>query len=203
MKLKKTKIIPTILTIILLTPVVSWLLWFTTPETILKVLILDKTVPMPQRQEHRSLNWVLTNQMLTKSNEKTYSINEDYYGFFPIKPYEDEEYEIHDFEDLNEKELKEICDTLDMIYFTDTYGVYYNEWYLDSLQTEHSAKIYGGTTANEMILLEEMKRQNKLIITEFNVNTIGENTFYSVFFYCYLTSIPNTYSNSIFFSIRY
>ena len=174
----KNKIIPIIVTIIILTPLISWLLWYKTPETKLRILILDKTVPMPERQEHRSLNWVLTNRMYTKTNKKIYSINDDYFGFFPMKPYKEEEYEIHDFEDLNETELKEICDTLDMIYFTDTYGVYYNEWYLDSLQTEHSARIYGGTTANEMILLEEMKKQEKLIITEFN--TIASPTSRSI-----------------------
>jgi hypothetical protein len=55
-----------------------------------------------------------------------------------------------------------------MIYFADNYGVYYNEWYLDSLVSEHSQKIYGGLTENEVYIAQQLKIQNKLIISEFN-----------------------------------
>lgn len=165
----KKKLLLIIFILILLTPFFSWLLWYTTPEKPLKVAIIDKTVALIERPEHRCFNWILTNRMFTKSDSSLYSVNDDYFGFFPLEPIEDEKYKIRDFDSLTTEELVKVCDTLDMMYITDTYGVYYNEWYLDSLENEHSRYIYGGTSGNEMFMLEELKRQNKLILCEFNV----------------------------------
>jgi len=153
----------------LLVVLTSWLMWLNTPEKVLRVAIIDKTVATPERLEHRCFNWILTHNKYVKSNKQTYSTNDDYFGFFPLEPLENERYKIKDFEAYNSDEIKKISDTLDMIYITDTYGVYYNEWYKDSLKSGNITPIYGGMSENEMLLLEEMKASNKLILCEFNL----------------------------------
>lgn len=154
--------------ILLLIPLWMFLLWYFQKEKPVKILIIDKTVAELPRQEHRGFNWILTYYKFSKSNKQLYNIYEDYFGFFPLEPIEDKEFEIHDFENFNFEELDSIVNNNDLIYFADNYGVYRNEWYLDTLETEHSAKVYGGLTEKEVYLAQQFKKQDKLILSEFN-----------------------------------
>lgn len=164
----KIRIFLIFILLILLIPLWSWLAWRYQPGRVLNTLIIDKTVVNLQRNEHRSLNWVLTHDNYLRPDSNLYSIEEDYYGFFPLLPLEDKEFRIDDLDKFTEPQLDSIANMLDLFYYADGYGIYRNEWYLDTLETEHSPKIYGGMSEKELYLIEKMKQQQKLIITEFN-----------------------------------
>ncbi|MFC1729726.1 hypothetical protein ACFL6I_05260 [candidate division KSB1 bacterium] len=131
----------------------------------MKIAIVDKTVLTPKGQEHRSLNWVLRHRKYVKPNNLNYKVSTDYFGFFPK---ENNKFEIHDLSYFKSKELDSIADYYDMAYIADMYGIYYNEWYLDSMETEHSRIVYGGLHYKDYLFLKRMKERNKLIILEFN-----------------------------------
>lgn len=164
-KPKKNILLTIIILIPFITILISWLLWHFEKGKELNVLILDKTVPLEKRNEHLSFNWILDYNKFVK-NGKLYDSNTDYFGFFPL---ENKKYRINDLDSLSEKEITIISDTIEMAYYTDTYGIYYNEWYNDTLETEHSKKIYGGLSENDVFLLSKLKENNKLIISEFNL----------------------------------
>jgi len=64
--------------------------------------------------------------------------------------------------------VKQAADSLDVAYFTDTYGIFSNEWYRDTMDNEKSTKIYGGLNKNDIILLKRMQDSSKLTLAEFN-----------------------------------
>jgi hypothetical protein len=158
-----------ILYIFLLTPIiilfVSFCFWYFQHKTKVAVLIVDKTVLTDKCNEHRSFNWILTHLRYVDGNENIYNVK-NYMGFVPGK---NQEYKIRDLENYSEKQLDSLAHALDMVYFTDTYGVYENEWYLNAKQTERSKKIYGGLSEKDFELLKRMKERKKLILTEFNL----------------------------------
>ena len=146
-------------------PVWMFLTWLVWPKTKLAIAIIDKTVLFTSGQEHASLNWILRNNKYSKANNELYDVKKDYYGFFPNK---NRKFDLNGLETLSEKELENLSRTSDMTYFTDTYGVYSKEWYLAKNIIERQRLLYGGLSAQDMILLKKMKAKNKLIITEFN-----------------------------------
>ena len=144
---------------------ISWCLWFFQHRIKINVLIIDKTSITQKCNEHRSFNWVLTHLRFVKEDNTIYQKNKDYMGFFPG---ERPDYKIHDLDHYSPMQLDSIANALNMVYYADTYGVYYNEWYRDTLLTEHSRKVYGGLTTNDLALLQRMKARKKLVVTEFN-----------------------------------
>ncbi len=149
--------------------------WQLKPKKELKIAIIDKTALTKDGDEHRSFNWILNNNKYCKPNRDLYSISEDYFGFFPK---ENKKYFIKDLEKFDEVQLKNLADRLDMIYMTDLYGIYSKDWYSDNYRGERSQLIYGGMSRKELSLLNLMKSQKKLILTEFN--TIAPPTSNSV-----------------------
>lgn len=147
-----------------LIPLVSYFLWLMRETKPLKILIYDMTVPYQDRDEHKSLSWLLIHNKYTTYNQ----VNQpdvNYKGFFPLKDFK---FVTKDFLKFSDQEVIQVADSLDMVYYTDTYGVYSNEWYGDSLVNERSTKIYGGLNKNDIILLQRMKDSGKLILAEFN-----------------------------------
>jgi hypothetical protein len=130
------------------------------------VVILDKTVPTLERLNHKSLTWVLNNGRFVKKEKKnSYSFKKDYYGFAPTRPLKDrgntkKEYHLSEMIDLPDK--------VDALYFADTYGVFFNDWYTGVNKSRRSRKIYGGLNNTDYLLVNEMKNRNKLIILEYN-----------------------------------
>ena len=55
-----------------------------------------------------------------------------------------------------------------LVYFADTYGVFFNDWYRGIIKARKSRKLYGGLNNNDFLLIKEMKDRNKLIIMEYN-----------------------------------
>jgi hypothetical protein len=155
-----------ILIILLPLLLISYLSWHYKDKKTYRVYILDKTVPDHKYSEHKSFNWILNNNRITKENGKPYSIGEDYYGFFPIKTTKPKEYKI---KSLRLYEVLSYSDDIDMIYYIDSYGVSYEDWYERPADKLHSSLLYGGINQNDYLLLTEMKRKNKLIISEFNL----------------------------------
>lgn len=151
---------------ICLTPLFMHLLWLLWKPSPLNIVLLDKTVLTKRGHEHASFSWVLINDKYVKRKDrKLYAIRADYKGFFPLNH---EEYHIDDFELFNPRQIDSLVEANDMMYITDTYGIYTNEWYSHARITERSKIVYGGMTSQELNLLRGFKAQGKLILTEFN-----------------------------------
>ena len=128
--------------------------------------MIDKTVPDVDRNEHRSFNWVLNHNRIVKPDHQPYSITEDYFGFFPK---EDQLYETRTYESKDSLEIVTMSNDLDVLYFADAYGVYYNDWYGEPVTGEISHILFGGLTETDFLLLDNAKKNKKLVITEFNL----------------------------------
>ncbi|MEA1887933.1 MAG: hypothetical protein U9N72_12055 [Bacteroidota bacterium] len=164
--MKKTLIITIIiLVIILILPAVGFFGWFFKEKKPVDIVILDKTVHTLDRVKHRGLIWVLTNDRFVKENNRKYSLRKDYYGFFPFKPMRSKQFRRNDF---RLAELINIAENNDALYYADTYGVFFNDWYQGINRSRHSRILYGGLNNNDYLLLSEMKKRNKLVILEYN-----------------------------------
>ena len=160
------KIIRISILLLLLFPILLWIFWLFESKRIINVLILDKTVLNTKGVEHRSFNWVLNNMKVVKPDGDLYSIEKDYYGFFQA---EDFQYDIKDFSNMTLQDIDSLADVYDMTYFTDTYGIYHNEWYRKGDDKERSDIIYGGMQTNEYEFLKKMIEKKKTVITEFSL----------------------------------
>lgn len=155
-----------ILVLVLALPFINFLRWSFQEKMPIEIVILDKTVPTLERINHKSLTWVLNNGRFVKKEKKnSYSFRKDYYGFAPTRPLKDRgntenEYHLSEMLDLPEK--------ADAVYFADTYGVFFNDWYAGVNKSRRSRKIYGGLNNTDYLLVNEMKNRNKLIILEYN-----------------------------------
>lgn len=167
----KKKILLYLFFFILFIPVFMWLAWYFTPNTKLVIAIVDKTVLTKKGQEHISLNWVLNHEKFTKTSQKPYHVSEDYFGFFPQ---ENEKYNLKGLERFSDSKLQQLSLDADMAYFTDTYGIYNNEWFQEGDISARSGILYGGLSNKDLQLLENLKERHKLVIAEFN--TFGSPT---------------------------
>lgn len=150
---------------ILLTPLWMYFLWLLTPKKEISIAIIDKTVLTNKGQEHRSLNWILRYKRYCRPNHDFYSIPDDYYGFFPL---DSEKYKRQGIENMKPDQIARLSDKYDMAYFTDTYGMYYNEWYKVGRPTERSQHIFGGMQQEDINTIAQFKAKKKLVICEFN-----------------------------------
>jgi hypothetical protein len=147
-------------------PVINLLRWTFQAKKPMGIIIVDKTVPTLECVKHKSLDWVLTNDRVVKKEKKTsYSFRKDYYGFMPTRPlrnhlYEKNEYRLADLPDIWSKS--------DAVYFADTYGVFFNDWYQGLNVSRKSRRLFGALNNNDNLLIKEMKDRNKLVICEYN-----------------------------------
>jgi hypothetical protein len=165
--MKKTLlIVGIILVVILALPVINLIRWTFQTKKPMDIILVDKTVPTLERDHHKSFNWVLTNGRFVKKEKKTgYSYKNDYFGFVPLRPLREHKWEKRDY---RLSDLIEMAEKNDAIYFADTYGVFFNDWYRGINKSRKSRKLYGGFNNNDFLLLKEMKDRNKLIIMEYN-----------------------------------
>jgi len=166
-RLMKNPFIRTVLIVLsslVVAVLIAFLIWLLKPSHALEVFILDKTVPTQERREHQSFHWLLNHEKYVKHDKSLYDLKEDYYGFFPIKP----EKQQFDFRSLSLRDVETISDRVDVAYFTDTYGVYYNDWYTrNGPDVSGEQKVYGGLNQNDYLLLKALKEKGKTILTEF------------------------------------
>jgi hypothetical protein len=165
--MKKTLlIVVVILALIAALPVINLIRWTFQSKKPMDIIIVDKTVPTLERDHHKSFNWILTNERFVKKDKRTsYSYRKDYYGFHPLKPVRDHQWERSDY---RLADLIILAEKNDAVYFADTYGVFFNDWYSGINKSRKSRKLYGALNNNDFLLIKEMKDRNKLIIMEYN-----------------------------------
>ena len=150
---------------VLLLPLWMWLAWVLTPKRQLVAAIVDKTVLRPDGQEHISLTWILNHQRFTKTKNLEYIINQDYFGFFPLANHQ---YQLKGLERFTDQQLTQLSRDCDLAYYTDTYGIYRQEWTQAVGSTDRSGILYGGMSRKDVNFLSMMKQNHKLVLTEFN-----------------------------------
>jgi hypothetical protein len=152
--------------VILALPIINFIRWTFETKKPMDIVLLDKTVPTLEREKHKSFNWILTHERFVKKEKKnSYSYRKDYYGFSPTRPLRDK---LFDKNDYHIADLIDIAEKSDAVYFTDTYGVFFNDWYRSINKSRRSRKFYGGLNNNDNLLIKEMKDRNKLVILEYN-----------------------------------
>jgi hypothetical protein len=155
-----------ILAVLLLIPAVSFIRWAFQEKKPIDVVILDKTVPTLDRLGHRSFIYTLTNARFVRGEKGgSFSASRDYFGFEPLRPVREKQFRKRDF---RLTELIDLAENNDALYYTDTYGVFFNDWYQGIKKTRRSRKLYGGLNNNDYLLLVEMKRRDKLVLVEYN-----------------------------------
>jgi len=155
-----------ILAVLLLIPAVSFIRWAFQEKKPIDVVILDKTVPTLDRMGHRSFIYVMTNGRFVKGEKGgSYSAAKDYYGFVPLRPVREKQFKKTDF---RLTELIELAENNDALYYADTYGVFFNDWYQGIKKARRSRKLYGGLNNNDYLLMSEMKKRDKLVLVEYN-----------------------------------
>lgn len=162
---KKKRIIILLVLLVVLLPLWMWMAWLFTPKKKMVMAIVDKTEITRDGQEHVSLTWILNHHRYTKTPTKGYNVSDDYFGFFPKS---DEKFRLKGLERFSEQQLDQLSKDCSVAYFTDTYGVYNNEWYGGKASSERSGILYGGMSQQDIRFLQLMKEKKKLIITEFN-----------------------------------
>lgn len=187
---KPLLIVVIILAVILVLPVISFLSWTFQPKKPLGIILVDKTVPTLVREKHKSFNWIITNNRFVKyvtvvdtiktknatpnsinvevthKKRGSYSFRKDYFGFVPLRPLRDRLYKGNDYR-LTEV-LGDLSRNNDAVFFTDTYGVFFNDWYQGINKSRKSRKLYGGTNSNDNVLFKTMQESNKLVLMEYN-----------------------------------
>ncbi|MFP4489110.1 MAG: hypothetical protein ACLFN1_07380, partial [Bacteroidales bacterium] len=159
-------ILAIILVIILILPVIGFTGWYFKEKKPMDIVILNKTVHSLDRVKHRSLTWVLANsRFVKKDNKRKYKLTQDYYGFYPVKPLRSKQFRKRDFRLM---ETIDQAEKYDALYYADTYGVFFNDWYKGINRSRRSRQLYGGMNNNEYLLLYEMNKRNKLTILEYN-----------------------------------
>jgi hypothetical protein len=155
-----------IIAVLLLLPAVSFIRWAFQEKKPIDIVILDKTVPTLDRLGHRSFVYVLTNERFVRGEKGgSFSAAKDYYGFVPLRPVREKQFKKKDF---RLTELIDLAENNDAIYYTDTYGVFFNDWYQGIKKARRSRKLYGGLNNNDYLLMVEMKRRDKLVLVEYN-----------------------------------
>jgi hypothetical protein len=162
---KPLLIVLIILVIILALPAVKFFHWKFQEKKPLDIIILDKTVPTLDRLNHKSLTWIINNDRFVKKNKRSYSFRKDYYGFFPTRPLREKHWNLNN---LKLPEIMDVVDSVDVLYYADTYGVFFNDWYTGINKSRRSRKLYGGLNNTDYLYLVEMQRRNKLCILEYN-----------------------------------
>ncbi len=149
------------------TPIFIWLLlivfilliifpviqWYVMEPVQLNIGVIDKTVPDEKYREHLGLFWLLNNLKIVNSEGDLYKLEEDYYGYDPYEQSGDTVFEIRD--------------DFDLIYVTDTYGVYTADLE-ENLSGNRSTLIYGGMTIYEWNRIMASKTKMTTLIVEFN-----------------------------------
>ncbi|NGP45356.1 hypothetical protein G4V62_10470 [Bacillaceae bacterium SIJ1] len=132
------------------------IIWMVKEETPLDIFVVDKTVPKTDYREHNGLFMILENKKIIHDSGsfrgQNYDLGRDYFGY---DPYDQEE--SHKLPESN----------LDLIYITDTYGVYQNDLE-EKPDGQRSSYIYGGVDLTEWNMIIGHKAENTTLIAEFN-----------------------------------
>lgn len=166
--MKKTlTIVAIILALLIALPVINFIRWTFQAKKPIGLVIVDKTVPTLDRTKHKSFNWIMTNNRYVKKEKKSsYSFRKDYYGFYPMKPLKDKQW--NNVRYNMEEAIQILPANNDAVYITDTYGVMTSDWYPTFSPPRRTRKLEGALNGNDNYLIQEMKNKNKLVILEYN-----------------------------------
>jgi hypothetical protein len=160
------KLLRLIIILFLLIPIISWVSWKLKTKEKVSLLVFDKTTPNTEYSEHLSFFWVANQKRWVKASGEEYNFAEDFYGFHPK---EDGKYSINDLRNFEEDDLSGLADSLDLVFFADTYGIYNSNWKDHPDYGKDTISLfYGGLQAPELALLKKMKEKGKTILAEFN-----------------------------------
>lgn len=154
-----------VLVVILALPLFSFIRWAFQEKKPMDIIILDKTVPTLERINHKSLTWILTNERIVKKSGGSYSFRNDYFGFFPTRPLREKLWKQNN---LRLPDIMDVVEKSDVLYYTDTYGVFFNDWYKGINKSRRSRRLYGGMNNTDYLYLMEMQNREKLCILEYN-----------------------------------
>lgn len=163
--MKTVRTIVIILIILVLIPVASWIVWSFGPNRSLNTLVMNKTVLGLENKEHRAIFWVLLNEKFVKADGKPYRMEKDYYGFHPVRPLKSRKYEV---KRIRLEDVEDLAQEYDLAYYSDTYGVFFNEWYRRETNQGKGTLIEGGLNNSDYVFIREMLDRNKMVIAEYN-----------------------------------
>jgi hypothetical protein len=146
----------------------SYFIWLSYPKIKVNMYILDKTVKNFSYSKHRAIIWTLNNARIIKSNGNNYDVSEDYYGFVPLRPLSNQQYDI---KRITLEQIDSFSNNYDALYYVDTYGIYFNEWFHGFRTGGENSVIDGGLNQNDYLLLKAMKEKKKLVFLQYN--TLG------------------------------
>lgn len=139
--------------------VLPFAIWRLMPSKPMNVWVVDKTVPRKDYKEHWGLFWLMQNLKITKAGSRVlYKENSDYFGFYP-----------RDKKQWEASPIPISGAKPDMIYITDTYGVYADDFMQKKLSNDFSPKIYGGLSADDLWAIRRALGDDNTFIAEFNV----------------------------------
>lgn len=139
--------------------------WNNMPDTPLNIWIVDKTVPTPDYREHKGLMWILNhNKVINEKTGKELRYDKDYFGFFPVS---EEVYDVRMIPDTKEYP--------DLIYLTDTYGVYTDDYLVSNAKGTSSNLLYGGLDKVELNKILSNIGYGNTLIGEFNIASSPTN----------------------------
>lgn len=151
---------------ILLIPLWSYLIWLSGEDTTLRVVMLDKTAQDFSNIEHRAFTWVLNHNHYVKDDGSNYERRVDYLGYFPSPQ---NLLKTNDLKGADQETIDSIAKALDVGYFIDTYGSYYEDWLIRKSEIPKRGKIYGGLESEDVSLMTSLINEKKLVIAEFSI----------------------------------
>lgn len=141
------------------------LLWNHMPDSALNIWIVDKTVPIPDYREHKGLMWLLNHhKVLNEKTGEAFRYDKDYFGFFPVNK---------DLYDV--REIPDVKENPELIYLTDTYGVYTDDYKISEVKGVDSALLYGGLDVGELNKIIHNLGGGNTLIGEFNIASSPTN----------------------------
>ncbi|MFH1852210.1 MAG: hypothetical protein ABIA75_07695 [Candidatus Neomarinimicrobiota bacterium] len=159
----EVRLLRLIFTVLVVVPLTMWLAWLLLPATNLDIFIVDKAVFDDSYQEHRSLNWVLTNEKITRPTGNPYRVDRDYWGVFPLP---EKQFSVRDIAGYDTTRIDSLASALDLAYFAESYGLYRSEWL--GIVEDPPTLLYGGLLDEEVELLRALKTRGKTIVAEFS-----------------------------------
>ena len=117
LKLFLTRLLPFILILIGI-PLISYLIWFSTPTQLADILIIDKTVRDKSYSEHQGIYWTMEHGKIQNSSGHFYDKSMDYLGFFPNGT--ETRGEKRDLTGKSKSQIDSLVAKNDLIFFADT-----------------------------------------------------------------------------------
>ncbi|MGB9746001.1 MAG: hypothetical protein ACPLXM_03650 [Bacteroidales bacterium] len=163
--MKTFRIILVLLVLLILIPFAGHLLWRFDTQRQMGVILVDKSVTDICRTSHLPFIWILNHLRFTKADGKPYDLATDYYGFLPLAPANSRNFEV---KRIRLDDIEELSDRNDVLFYADTKGITYGEWFMGSSGEKKGStiKIIGGLNQNDYLLLRNMYEKNKTVIAE-------------------------------------